>query len=161
MATEKGKRREDERTYWDEHGIDEEPGQEANVHVKMRLSVMLSLRLDEDHADKLKHLAEQKDRGITTLARRLLQQAIDAEFFIKAMHEPYVQNAMKDMFDNGKIPPGEGQPTYFILAKTDLDNMNELLKETWLKMMRRALDTPITPDQPVYKQIKEMEDARS
>ena len=79
MPDDKAKRRENERAYWEEHGIDEEPGQEVEVHVKKPLSVMLSLRLDPEHYEKLKTLAEREERGVTTLARLLLQQSVEQD----------------------------------------------------------------------------------
>ena len=67
------------REYWDSHGIDEEsPGdEEVEVRASKNLSTILSLRMDREHIHRLKGLAKEEGVGVTTLARMLLNQALD------------------------------------------------------------------------------------
>ncbi len=69
------------REYWDSHGIDEEsPGdEEVEVQTSKNLSTILSLRMDREHIDKLKLAAKEQGVGVTTMARMLLNQALDQE----------------------------------------------------------------------------------
>ena len=67
------------REYWDSHGIDEEsPGDdEVEVRTSKNLSTILSLRMDREHIERLKLLAKEQGVGVTTMARILLNRALD------------------------------------------------------------------------------------
>ena len=67
------------REYWDKHGIDEEsPGdEEVEVRTSKNLSTILSLRMDREHINRLKRRAKEEGVGVTTMARVLLNRALD------------------------------------------------------------------------------------
>ena len=67
------------REYWDKHGIEEEsPGdEEVEVRTSKNLSTILSIRMDREHINRLKRLAKEQGVGVTTMARMLLNRAVD------------------------------------------------------------------------------------
>ena len=67
------------REYWATHGIGEEsPGdEEVEVRTSKSLSTILSLRMDSEHINRLKALAKEEGVGVTTMARMLLNRALD------------------------------------------------------------------------------------
>ena len=103
--------RENERKYWDSHGVDEyeHVGEKVEVEVKRPLRVILSIRVDEAHMSKLKIVATASGVGVTTLARKLRVQALE---------EPGSQlglEAAEDDLDRGVGGRDKGklsQPTY-------------------------------------------------
>ena len=69
--TDKRSRREAAAEHFDTHGIDEgaEEGDEVEVEVSKPLSVILSIRMDDDGMKKLGRVARAQGVGITTMAR--------------------------------------------------------------------------------------------
>ena len=79
MSTARSRRRsrQDEALHWETHSLDDEAGEEVAVEVKKPLSVILSLRLDSEQIHRLKEVAARHHMGITTMARMLLNQALE------------------------------------------------------------------------------------
>ena len=77
--------REEAAEYWSTHELTEDtPGWEEveepiTFKFKRPLSVVLSLRVDDEHIDRLSELAAARRIGVTTLARELLYEALDRE----------------------------------------------------------------------------------
>lgn len=88
--------------HFDAHGIDEFEGEEVEVQAKRPLSTVLSLRLDDEHLGKLRLLAKAQGIGVTTMARRLLQQGLDrpgSEFLFEALEDPQVRRALNEALE--------------------------------------------------------------
>ena len=132
-------RRNKAKEYWDTHAIDEE-GEETDVEVKRPLSAVLSLRLDPRHLDKLKSLARAQDIGVTTMARKLLQQAVDnadKKTAPRPLGDETFQTAMESVLKEAKVPPGDEEATYCMLSKETIEHIEhtarvllEALQET-------------------------------
>ena len=71
--------REEAREYFDKHSLaDQMPDERLGAEVKAPLSTVLSLRISDEHAAKLKAMARGRKIGMTTLARQLLEQALES-----------------------------------------------------------------------------------
>ena len=70
--------RKEAREWFDNHSITEANDlEEVEVKVKEPLTLILSLRIDEEHRRKLSEAALAQNVGITQLARQLLYHALD------------------------------------------------------------------------------------
>ena len=75
------KSREQEARFWDEHSPLDFPDywEETDVEVNkpLRHEVVLSVRLDEETAEKMERLARRRHIGKSTLARMLIIQGLE------------------------------------------------------------------------------------
>ncbi len=78
VIADRHKKREKARSHWDSASIVTAVGDEVDIEVRRPLSAMLSLRLDKDQVARLKQVASARHVGVTTAARLLLIEALDA-----------------------------------------------------------------------------------
>ena len=134
--------------FWDTHGIDEgleerstdDPQEE--VEVRKPLATVLSVRLDDDDLLKLKLIAKAQRVGTTTMARMLLHQCLENpknQLVLQALRSDGVRSEIADILEDPKIPPGEGEPEFFVLSKARLDNIGSLVHEMASRMLVEAL----------------------
>jgi len=114
-------RRREAAEYFDTHGLDEtlhEDEKEVEVEVRKPLSAILSIRIDEDHLAKLKRLAKSEGIGITTMARKLLSEALDGH-----TNQPSHLGGF-DLLSKAWGPPDEIHgPAYCVFSKDQFDSL--------------------------------------
>ena len=63
--------------YWDEHSVDPANGEEVAVEVETPLSAILQIHLQPAPYAKLKRLAKKRGVPITSMAKKILTEALD------------------------------------------------------------------------------------
>jgi hypothetical protein len=155
--------------YWDAHGVDEHETEEVKVEVKKPLSVVLSVRLDEEHFKTLQLLAKAQRVGTATMARILLTQGLEkpgSQLVWQALPDPHGNAEMVKMFEEGKVPPGEGEAVYFVLSKQQLDYMGRLILQTAHDLLGHTLkgaSLEITPEKSrdLFEQLRQLDEVRT
>ena len=111
------------REYWDKHGIDEEsPGdEEVEVRTSKNLSTILSLRMDREHIDRLKRLAKDEGVGVTTMARMLLNRALD---------QPEKQSRWEALEAWTAEPSAKDNTGFLVLPATRAEQLGALVSQT-------------------------------
>jgi hypothetical protein len=162
--TEKSLRRDEARKRFDTHGIEDASGEEVDVEVKPVLSAMLSLRLDQEHFKKLKTLARARKTGVTTLARRILQEALDDSAAPLSMKPTLVKEEVARVIAESKTPYGEGEPDFLVIPAEQLARVSRMVEEAARKMWIEALQSTamiVTPDQSgLHEELRELGAAR-
>lgn len=135
-------RRKEAAEYWSTHPITEGEREEVviDVDAKKPLSVVLSIRLDDEHLARLKGLAKQQDVGVTTLARRLLRDSLVER------ERPPMPNADRLSSIVGRIGEakgrdyGDGENTYYVLSRAQLRRIEERLADASRKTLADAIE---------------------
>jgi hypothetical protein len=159
--------REKDRRIFEQTSIEDIPGEEVEVEVAPTLSAMLSLRLDQEHFDKLKLLARAQDTGVTTLARKILQHALDnpgQQLFMKAMESDGIKEQIALMMDQASVPPSVAKPDFLVIPMAELERITSMMQESAQQMWLSALQSKgvkVTPDQhDLHEKLKELEVSR-
>ena len=63
--------------HYDNHSIDPADGEEVAVEVEAPLSAILQIHLEPAPYAKLKHLAKKRGLPITSMAKKILTEALD------------------------------------------------------------------------------------
>ena len=111
-----------------------------DVDAKKPLSVVLSIRLDDEHLARLKGLAKQQDVGVTTLAKRLLKDSLVER------ERPPMPNADRLSSIVGRIGEakgrdyGDGEDTYYVLSRAQLRRIEERLADASRKTLADAIE---------------------
>ena len=115
--------RKEAREYWDSHGIDEEsPGdEEVEVRTSKNLSTILSIRMDRDHIDRLKALATEQGIGVTTMARMLLNRAVD---------QPGEQSLLEALGDWTPDMPTGDSAGFLVFPVSRAEQLSALVSQT-------------------------------
>ena len=126
------------REYWDSHGIDEEsPGdEEVEVRTSKNLSTILSLRMDREHIDKLKVLAAAQGVGVTTMARMLLNRAVD---------QPTEQSPLEAIKGWMAEMPTRDNAGFLVLPASRMEHFGSMVGEAtqrlWMEALRKQAFT--------------------
>lgn len=164
--SEKFRRRSEARSYFDVHSINESPGEEVDVEAKTPLSAMMSLRLDQEHFKKLKVLARAQKVGATTLARTILQEALDepeGQSRVRSLDYDGIREEAARVIAESKVPYGGETPDFLVIPAAELERlvkmMQEVLQELWLHTLQSKAVT-ITPQHDLHEKLRELETAR-
>ena len=126
------------REYWDSHGIDEEsPGdEEVEVRTSKNLSTILSIRMDREHIDRLKLLAKEQGVGVTTMARMLLNQALD---------QPTEQSPLEAIKGWMAEMPTRDNTGFLVLPASRMEHFGSMVGEAtqrlWMEALRKQAFT--------------------
>ena len=126
------------REYWASHGIDEEsPGdEEVEVQTSKNLSTILSLRMDREHIDKLKLAAKEQGVGVTTMARMLLNQALD---------QPTEQSPLEAIKGWMAEMPTRDNAGFLVLPASRMEHFGSMVGEAtqrlWMEALRKQAFT--------------------
>jgi hypothetical protein len=151
--TEKSLKRDKERKRFDAYSIEDVPGEEVDVEVKPALSAMLSLRLDQEHFKKLKTLARIRKTGVTTLARTILQEALDDYGVSARAAAPKSSRASEGtsrVIAESRTAYGDDGSGFLVIPVARLERLNQLVGEAVRKMWMEALlseAATVTPGQ--------------
>ena len=122
------------REYWDSHGIDEElPGdEEVEVRTSKNLSTILSLRMDREHIERLKLLAKEQGVGVTTMARILLNRAVD---------QPEKQSPLEAIKGWMAEMPTRDNAGFLVLPASRMEHFGSMVGEAthqlWMEALRK------------------------
>jgi hypothetical protein len=163
----KTQRRREAAKFWESHGIDEGVvADDVAEHLEVRkpLSAMLSLRLDEDDLAKLKLIAKAQGIGVTTIARMLLHQCLEDpnnQQVLQALRSVPVKGQIPEIFEDSKIPPGEGDLEFLVLSIDRLNKIDDLVSQHAIRLFVEGLKEQaitITPRQvELFDKIKELQ----
>ena len=126
------------REYWASHGIDEEsPGdEEVEVRTSKNLSTMLSLRMDREHIGRLKLLAKEQGVGVTTMARILLNRAVD---------QPTEQSPLEAIKGWMAEMPTRDNAGFLVLPASRMEHFGSMVGEAtqrlWMEALRKQAFT--------------------
>lgn len=152
--------------FWDTHGVDEVESEEVEIEVKKPLSAVLTVRLDPDHLKKLKLLARAQGIGVTTMARRILEQALEkpgSQLVLQALEDASVRHAISQVLAESQVPPDTEEPVYYILSRESLEYIGRLVYDTAYQLLMEAIrekSTAVTERQgEIYDRVREIAEA--
>ena len=145
--------RREAREYWDKHGIDEEsPGdEEVEVRASKNLSTILSLRMDREHINRLKRLAKEEGVGVTTMARVLLNRALDQP------HEQSLLEAMGAWTADASTKDSTG---FLVLPARSAEQVGSMVGEAthrlWVEALRKQAFLVLQEDAEALFKLREL-----
>ena len=129
----KAQRRKEAREYFDTHDVDLS-GEEVALEIRKPLSTIMSIRLDEEHVAKLKRLAKAQGVGVTTMARLLLNQAIDrpgSQMLLAGFTRRKIEHEVNEIAENAANPNGPAT-MFYVLPKADFEQSMSSLQAALL-----------------------------
>ncbi len=153
--------------YWDTHSVDEVESEEVEIEVKKPLSAVLTVRLDPDHLKKLKLLARAQGIGVTTMARHILEQALErpgSQLVLQALQDAGVKRAVSSVLAQSQIPPDTEEPVYYILSRESLEHIGRMVYDTAHQLLMEGIRekaAAVTEKQgELYDRVREMAEAK-
>ncbi len=152
--------------YWDEHGIDDVLPEdvEVDIEVKKPLSAVISVRMDPGHVEKLRRLARDRSLGMTTMARKIIEQELD-ESGRGVGHQPFSEAWARDTVAGAiaetREPYEPGGPAHFMLSNEDIESVARMLQDAVGRLVVTVLrerSAAVTGDAgEIYERLHEIE----
>ena len=157
--------REEAAKFWAENEITDENSEEITeeIHVRKPLSSMISLRLSDDDLSKLKLVAQAQRVGVTTMARMLIHQCLEnpgSQLMLQALQTREVQEGITEILEDAKIPPGEADPEFLVLSKAHLEQINNTVVQSTIRLLFEGLkgqSVSVTPSEgELFDMLREL-----
>ena len=169
MQKDKIRRREEAAKFWDSHDVTAENSEEITEEIQVRkpLSAMISLRLSDDDLSKLKLVARAQGVGVTTMARMLLHQCLEnpgSQLMLQALQTKEVQEGLTEILEDAKVPPGEADPEFLVLSKAHLEQINNTVIQSTIRLLFEGLrgqSVSVTPSEgELFDMLRELSEVR-
>ena len=157
--------REEAARFWAENEITDENSEQVTEEIQVRkpLSSMISLRLSDDDLSKLKLVARAQGIGVTTMARMLLHQTLEnpgSQLMLQALQSKEVQEGLTEILEDAKIPPGEAAPEFLVLSKAHLEQINNTVIQSTIRLLFEGLrgqSVSVTPSEgELFDRLREL-----
>ena len=157
--------REEAAKFWAENEITDENSEQVTeeIHVRKPLSAMISLRLSDDDLSKLKLVAQAQGVGVTTMARMLIHQCLEnpgSQLMLQALQTREVQEGITEILEDAKIPPGEAAPEFLVLSKAHLEQINNTVIQSTIRLLFEGLkgqSVSVTPSEgELFDRLREL-----
>ena len=157
--------REEAAKFWAENEITDENSEQVTeeIHVRKPLSAMISLRLSDDDLSNLKLVARAQGVGVTTMARMLLHQCLEnpgSQLMLQALQTKEVQEGLTEILEDAKVPPGEADPEFLVLSKAHLEQINNTVIQSTIRLLFEGLrgqSVSVTPSEgELFDMLREL-----
>ena len=161
--------REEAAKFWAENEINDENSEQVTeeIHVRKPLSAMISLRLSDDDLSKLKLVAQAQGVGVTTMARMLIHQCLEnpgSQLMLQALQTREVQEGISEILEDAKVPPGEAAPEFLVLSKAHLEQINNTVIQSTIRLLFEGLrgqSVSVTPNEgELFDKLRELSEVR-
>lgn len=156
------KGRKEEAAYWDSESVAEhlEEMERVEAEVTAPLSHTLSVRVSGEDLRKLRVLARTQGVGLTTMARMLLKRMLNRpdQQLLQALDEREGREEMVRLFNDAKVPPGEEEPTLFVISQDRLQELDRLIREAVEKMLLELVKggARVSPQSEIYEDLEHL-----